>query len=287
MKRFDFSVIIILFSMLVFSSCTNEFVGEFQNSDNSNFLNVITKSSTVVDTTFVSQKFYYEGRTFNYISSFVGDSLVSIDNPEVVELFEFFSTQSSLVKYLHQDGIIEYFNDRETFLNQLSSIVESERIIAEQELAIEPYYTGHPWTTPLPPMDQSDNKIANLWLFDDDNYDDSYTQLDLKLGENQSSISNLRTVDLNDKVTSFVAYVFNHGVLFEMFEDADFQDSSFSFCVFPGNRTVFSGDISFKFGDPSPQIGFCSIASLKNCNVIGNAYDSWNDRISSVRITPL
>ena len=120
MKRFNFSDIIILFSMLVFSSCTNEFDDEFQNSDNSNFLNVITKSSTVVDTTFVSQKFYYEGRTFNYISSFVGDSLVSIDNPEVVELFEFFSTQSSLVKYLHQDGIIEYFNDIETFLNHLS-----------------------------------------------------------------------------------------------------------------------------------------------------------------------
>lgn len=276
-------------------SCQNDLVDPvaFENAEKTQ--DVLTTKSLSTDTVYQDEKFIYAGRTYEYTVTSVNDSIVQISDPEIETLLTQLHSNPNLVTYVHRKGTTEYFDNRESLMNQLPGIIERETMLIQEEQAlledgIEPYYTGHPWTTTYPPQVKDDNQIANLWLFDDEDYDDTYERFDLKSGESKVEISNLKDYGLNDKVTSLVAYVFGRTVLFEVYEDSNFKDNSFSFTVYPGAATVIAGDIYIKPGPPTNQFGHFAIADLKDCTVMnqsGLINDSWNDRISSVRLTAL
>ena len=154
------------------------------------------------------------------------------------------------------------------------------------ESEINPCKADVPWTA-FPPIDRSDNKIANLYLCDDEDYEDTYKQYDLRSGESSLEVKQLKSDGLNDKTTSFAAYTIGGTTLFELFEDSNFKDDCFSFVVYKNSATEIRGGVTFKWGAPTPQIGQFLVADLKDLWVKGHKSDTWNDRISSVRITRL
>ncbi|WP_455629875.1 hypothetical protein [Parabacteroides sp.] len=273
---------------LLLVSCESDLVDPVIQENKQEFL--VTKSMDCsTDTIYKDRKFFYEGNTYEYTETLVSDSVIHINNMEVEELLIKFEANPCLVTYMHYDGTFEYFDNQELFNSQVHGIVVRDSMLIQQRrnLGIEPYYTGHDWETLLPPQENKDGQIANLWLFDDHNYDDTYKRIDLiNGGDNPKEVNKLKDLDLNDKVTSFVAYVFGRAVLFEMFEDSDFKDHSFSFTVYPGATTKIEGDFSFRL-DQSDKYGKFAIPNLKECMVgnEGKLKDSWNDRISSVRLT--
>lgn len=285
------NVLVLALSSIVwgFSSCSNDLIDPEIQQSASDIL--VTKSLNVSnDTIYRDKKFFYKGGTYEYTETLVNDSIIRIDNPEVEGLFEEFEQNNNLITYFHWDGIPEYFDNQETFKVQLSGIIERDSMLIQQQrsLGIEPYYTGHDWTEPYPPKKNDDNQVANLWLFDDENYDDSYYCFELKYGETETKIANLKDYGLNDKTTSIVAYAFFIGrrMLFELYEDSDFKNHSLYFVVHPNTGTEIGGDFTFKYPtvpwDGNP--GILAIPCLKDWHLTGTSH-SWNDRISSIKIS--
>lgn len=224
----------------------------------------------------------YEGKNYEYTATIVNDSVVDINGEEAETILLELEQDSNMVTFLHMNGTIELFKNRDSFYSNLENIIEKERMSLSQ--GIEPYKADVPWDY-MPPIDKSDNKIANLYLCDDNFYSDTYHQFDLRSGEKVLEINELKSVGLNDKVTSFVAYTIGGTTLFELYEDSDFKDSCISFVVYENQATQWSGDVIFKWGPPAAQYGQLLVADLKDLLVKGHKVDTWNDRISSVRIT--
>ncbi len=284
-------VLTLLSTVLGFSSCSNDLIEPEISGNDLDLL--ATKSLNVSnDTIYQEKKFFYKGETYEYTATLVNDSVIRIDNPEVEELLEVFDQNTNLVTYLHWDGIPEFFDNQEAFKMQLSGIIERDSMLIQQyrDFGIEPYYTGHDWITPYPPAQTDDHQIANLWLFDDENYDDSYYCFELKTtGSSKIEVSHLKDYDLNDKTTSLVAYNLDFAgrrILFELYEDSNFSNHSFSFIVYRNSATQIEGDYILKYPtvpvDKNP--GVLAIPCLKDWRVTGTN-DSWNDRISSIRIS--
>lgn len=236
------------------------------------------------DTILKGCKFIYQGEIYLYISTIVNDSLVDIDNESVKKLFCEFENYSNLVTHMYRDGLVEIFKDSETFHTELTRVIEKEKVLMENEII--PYKADVPWNT-VPPIDRSENKMANLYLCDDESYEDTYHQFDLTPGNSPLEIAKLKDYGLNDKTTSFAAYTIGGTTLFELFEDSNFKDHCITFIVYTGSATEISGDIVYKWGVPTKQVGQLLVADLKDLWVKGHKVDTWNDRISSVRITRL
>lgn len=278
-KFFIYSMGIVCLA-LNFTSCDNDFatsdIQEAQLPPETKSLNLST------DTVYENNKFIYEGKTYDYVATIVNDSVLHISDQSVEELFQEFENYAELVTHMHRDGTIELFKDNETFHAQLPGIIERDKDLIGNR--VQPYNADVPWET-IPPIDNTDNKIANLYLCDDDGYRDTHYQLDLRSGESSQEISKLKSKGLNDKVTSFAAYTIAGTTLFELFEDSGFKDHCFSFVVYTGSATQILDGVIYKWAPPAPQIGQFLVADLKDLWVKGHSVDTWNDRISSVRIT--
>lgn len=59
---------------------------------------------------------------------------------------------------------------------------------------------------------------------DDDNYEDTKVEFDLKKGQNKIEIPHLKPYDMNDKTTSFCAFTLQDTQnFFELFEDDNYK----------------------------------------------------------------
>lgn len=275
---------------LVLTSCENDLVDSNILDGSQQILK--TKSLDLsTDTVLKNKKFLYEGRTYEYVVTVVNDSIIHINDQAVNELFEEFDNCPSLVTYMHRNGTIEYFKNREIFDAQLPDIVTREKYLIKRELSltngVQVLQADVPWKV-FPPIDNSNNKMANLYLCDDASYQDNYKQYDLTPSESPKCVDQLKSDGLNDKVTSFAAYTIGGTTRFELFEDSNFKDDCFSFTVYTGVATLIDGDVTYKIPGPmTPQTGQLLIADLKDFGVEGHRVDTWNDRISSIRITRL
>lgn len=275
-------------------SCSDDIMTDREMAGNS-LLDVAT--NTVVaydDTTAVAKEFsfiYKDNRyTLDYKS--IDDSIVWARNTDTYHILMNLFKLPSLVTYIHKNGEIEYFDDSESLHLKLQGIIRAE-------LTLEMINSLSDMSDYMRGVPQPNTKgyRANLFIFDDNNYSGKGRRIHLKDGESKIEVGNLKNdyseIDecdyaMNDKITSFAAYSSGSSVLFEMFEDSDFKDNSFSFTVYPGSVTVIEGDIKIFDGANHVKTGCLLIPDLKDTRVenqSGILKDSWNDRISSVRIT--
>lgn len=117
---------------------------------------------------------------------------------------------------------------------------------------------------------------------DDDNYEDTKVEFDLKKGQNKIEIPHLKPYGMNDKTTSFCVFTLQDTQnFFELFEDDNYKSLCFSFLVTMTTNSVLNGGervLAMPYGE-----FYCP--NLKNIHVKGTKRSSWNDRITSVRIT--
>lgn len=225
--------------------------------------------------------FYYKGEHYQTVSYLQGDSIIGIENPEIGKLLVELDAKPNLVTFAYPNGTYEYFDDSESFQ------AEKERVFA-MSIEREKWESLLPTITPrglldIPNIGENNENIANLFLHDDDNYEDTRIELDLKKGEKKMEVAHLKhPYGMNDKTTSFCAFTMQDTQnLFELFEDDNYRSHCFSFLV------TMNTNIGLNYGERVlivPHGRFCC-PDLKNIHVKGTKHSSWNDRITSVRIT--
>lgn len=225
--------------------------------------------------------FYYKGERYQTVSYLQGDSIIGIENPEIEKLLLELDAKPNLVTFVYPNGTYEYFDDSESFQ------AEKERVFA-MSIEREKWESLLPTITPrglidMPNIGENNENIANLFLHDDRNYEDTKIELDLKKGEKKMEVAHLKhPYGMNDKTTSFCAFTMQDTQnLFELFEDDHYKSHCFSFLV---TMTTHIGLNSGERALAVPHGEFCC-PNLKNIHVKGTKRSSWNDRITSVRIT--
>lgn len=224
--------------------------------------------------------FYYNGNHFQTVGYLLGDSIIDMEDPEIELLLTDLQNKPNLVTFAYPDGSCEYFDDYESFQ------AEKARVFAFSE-EIEKWCAQNPTIVPRGLIDQPNvgenrENIANLFLHDDRNYEDTMKEFDLQKGQGKIEIPHLKPYGLNDKTTSFCAFTMQDTKnLFELFEDDTYRNHCFSFLVTMTTHVgMNTGQMSFM----EPHGDFCC-PNLKNIHVVGTKRSSWNDRITSIRIT--
>lgn len=198
-------------------------------------------------------------------------------------------SKPNLVTFLYPDGTREYFDNSESFY------AEKERVFALNAEKEKWVAVSNPPISVYGMMDDFNHGnnheyAANLFLHDDRNYEDTKVEFDLKKNEDKIEIAHLKKYGMNDKTTSFCAYSLdNTSNLFELYEDNNWHNHCFSFLV-TKNTYIGLNQGEMSLANDSPTQGgllngkFCC-PNLKNIHVKGTKHSSWNDRITSIRIT--
>lgn len=268
MKKELIAISLLVCANIGLISCTNE-LNELESKVLTRSANEIAPSDTIVE----SVKFLYKGVTYEAINTVVNDSVISIDNLVVRDLLLTLYDLPNLVTFSYPDGSYEYFDGQEEFNANKQRVFKLSETVGKTLPQV-------PQTRGL--IDAPNyNYAANLFLYDDRNYNDTKCSLYLPIGQNIFTINHLKpTYGMNDKTSSFVAISINGNTLFELFEDDNCRSHCFSLLVTPGtNMGINSGTRAV------PQHGLVSAPNLKNIHVAGTKKSSWNDRITSVRMT--
>lgn len=237
-------------------------------------------------------KFLYKGINYETKILVVNDSIVLYDDQAIEKLLADLDALPNLVTYQHRNGLIEYFDNRESLMSVLPDIVARE----EKELEIETPLHMDSRKVANPACDPNfDGNWANLFLCDDDNYGGKVRHIYLPTNENEVVVDHLKpNLDMNDKTTAFCAYSINGSTFFELFENDHLKSHCLSFTCYKSGTQVIN---IWNYQDPKSfatsrdfefQIyGEVLAPDLKNVHVAGTKKSSWNDRITSVRITRL
>lgn len=281
MKKLNYLVALVCTTAGLFS-CNNEMI------DSDSFINsesiVKTKSVEVSpsDTITETCKFLYKGLNYETTMLIVNDSVVSMQDKGVEKLLTELNELPNLVTYRHRDGLIEYFDNREALLSILPDIVAKEEKLISNTKSLRGSVVANPACDAI-----KDGYYANLFLCDDHNYGGKVRKILLSTARTDTVVNHLKpNYDMNDKTTSFCAYSFKGNTLFELFENDHLKSHCLSF-------TCYSRDIQV-VNDLTPGVvlihafyGAVIAPDLKNVHVEGTKKSSWNDRITSVRITRL
>ena len=130
-------------------------------------------------------------------------------------------------------------------------------------------------------------------------FEDTRGIIVLKRGEKKEEIGHLKkdfSPNMNDKASSLAAFSVDGKTLFELFEDDSYRSHSMNFIVHRGSGTLdgqeFSLQSDFPTGpdhpipdNPRNRVAKIAIFNLKSNHVVGTTNSTWNDRITSVRIT--
>lgn len=262
--------------MIGFISCdNNEIVSTSENANNSDVLS-LTRASQNLSSNLMTEdlNFLYKGVRYHATCVVEDDSIISIDNKDVDQLFAKFDSMPELGTVLYPDGSYEYFDNQEDFNLNL------KRVIAINESMSFKSFISSRGELPLANKDYD----ANLFLFDDRNYSDSEAKIYLDKGKQGREIEHLKPeFGMNDKTSSFVAYSNIDGnMLFELYEDDNYRNHCFRFIISNGTNEVINSGERFKVIG-----GKVAAPNLKNVHVRTTKRSSWNDRITSVRITRL
>ena len=237
----------------------------------------IVKEDTLVQ----NYEFLYKGKAYETSLLVVDDSIVSVENKEVEDLFLSLNALPDLVTYVHRNGEIEYFDDREELLLVLPSIVKNEENDVKLSKVISNGIVDNPACDPI-----MNGYYANLFLCDDHNYGGKVRHVLLSTANRDTVVTHLKPgYDMNDKTTAFCAYSFGGNTLFELYEDDHLKSHCLSFTCYSKDAQVMNGPYSTSF--QWLPYGAVIAPNLKNIQVEGTKRSTWNDRITSVKITRL
>lgn len=239
-------------------------------------LNIVKK-----DTLVQNYEFLYKGKAYETSLLVVDDSIVSVGNKEVEGLFSSLNVLPDLVTYIHRNGEIEYFDNRAELLLVLPSIVKNEENDVVLSEKISNGIVDNPACDPI-----MNGYYANLFLCDDRNYGGKVRHVLLSTANRDTVVNHLKPdYDMNDKTTAFCAYSFGGNTLFELYENDHLKSHCLSFTCYSKDAQVMNGPYSTSF--QWLPYGAVIAPNLRNVHVEGTKSSSWNDRITSVKITRL
>lgn len=273
-------------SVVCLQSCSKDGLFEEQGMMNSEETALQTRSGEEDMFT----KFIYHGKEYESYYTIEHDSVMVYQNPEVQALAEIFDKKTDLSTFVYPDGTVEYFDTHDEFLAALDRVDKKAYEIHCSTPQISFY-----GSIPLVPEDKVNN-CAELWLYDDTNFEDTRGLIVLKNGEKKKEIGHLKknfSPNMNDKTSSLAAFSIGGKTLFELFEDDNYRSNSMNFLVYRGSEILDGEEFSIQPNFPeSPEqpvipvyIGRIAIFNLKSNHVVGTKNSTWNDRITSVRIT--
>ncbi len=279
-------------ALLALVSCSEENVID-ENQDRNNTFST-SRTSLANEENVVN--FLYKGREYNSSFSIVNDSLIEYDNPEVQKLEESFDLKPNLVTFIYPNGKIEYFDSYEEYQSSMEQIKRSINTFCNE---LGNNVNSREELPGLPNPDDMYNHDAELKLFDDDWFSDTEGKIYVEKGQTQVGVTHLKkhfSPNMNDKTTSYQAFSMVGDFLFELFEDDNYKSHCMAFVVKHGIRTHFTNEeFSINYADPlndtpvlpDERVNWgCTVdENLKDNHVVGTHNSSWNDRITSVRIT--
>lgn len=265
-------------------SCSNDEIINNQSVNNENVPSLSRTQENLLTT------FIYHGKTYESYYRIENDSIIVYENEDVQTLAKQFDETPELVSFIYPNGIVEYFDTHEEFMESLNRLKNAISTINQEVENVTTY--GLP---ALKPADCKNND-AELYLYDDINYEDTKGTIVLKRGTSKIEIPHLKhnfSPNMNDKTSSLQAFSIAGTTLFELFEDDNYRSHCMSFLVNNSQRTNFgnqefsllSDDLYPKPDDPRSHWGMCTDENLKDNHVVGTVNSKWNDRITSVRIT--
>lgn len=263
---------VIFAGMLVTASiCLSACDNELTDTNEVNTPNTVV-SRAALDTTIEKIDFLYKGVHYSANSTIINDSIISMDDSNVESLLLELDKKPNLITFSYPDGTYEYFDDADDFN------VNKERAF---NLSIKKEQESQPIVSPRGAVDSPNpNYVANLFLHDNRNYEGRMREFDLPSGQKELVINQLRDYKMNDKTTAFTAITMNGNTLFELFEDDHCRSHCFSFLVTPSTHMgINNGERSII------AHGLVCAPNLKNIHVKGTKRSSWNDRITSIRMT--
>ena len=143
----------------------------------------IVKEDTLVQ----NYEFLYKGKAYETSLLVVDDSIVSVENKEVEDLFLSLNALPDLVTYVHRNGEIEYFDDREELLLVLPSIVKNEENDVKLSKVISNGIVDNPACDPI-----MNGYYANLFLCDDHNYGGKVRHVLLSTANRDTVVNHLK-----------------------------------------------------------------------------------------------
>lgn len=289
MKKLNYLVALVC-TTAVLISCNDE-LNDFSGNNQESIVEVKSLGISPSDTIVKMCKFLYQEVNYETTMLVVNDSIFSVEDQTVEQLLIDLYELPNLVTYQHRNGLIEYFDNREALMSVLPDIVAKEEKETGSSHATprEWWNTGNPVCDPDPT-----GNTANLFLCDDDNYSGKVRHIFLPTGQSSVVVNHLKPdLNMNDKTTSFVAYCFSGSTFFELYENDNLASHCLSFTCYDSgtpqkiNVWDYQDPKMARIAWPSVACGQVLAPDLKNVHVAGTKSSSWNDRITSVRITKL
>ncbi len=267
-------------------SCNNEVPNTSSLSDEASSRSLQTEEVQSVS-------FIYKGKTYESDYFMVNDSTIGYMNPEVEELAKSFEQNPELYVFLYPNGMSEYFNNSQDFQTDIKRVMQTVDSLCQiknpqsrshvdgglpsgnQEIQASPVYPEY--------------HNAELILYDDVAFLDRCEILPLEKPFLSVQFPHLKSqCNMNDKVSSMIAFSIGTDALFECFEDDHYKSHCMSFVVRNGERYEYSftpGTGTVEVKQNGKNYGEAWFNDLHNCHVVGTKRSNWHDRITSVKIT--
>lgn len=82
---------------------------------------IISPENNIEKTTY---SFMYKGELYTSDVIYLNDSTSTFENESVLQMFETFKNNPSMISYIHEDGTIEYFDNEEDFILKQTDKIE-------------------------------------------------------------------------------------------------------------------------------------------------------------------
>lgn len=230
---------------------------------------------SVADEVFTAHAIY-KGVTYSSTAVIKNDSLYYLDEG-FNKLIETIITTPGSVAFVRNDSCTEYFDTQEDFFSKygIRELNEQEVTNLKTVQKLNQYPVTHSITGNYQNAynQMQDDDMAYVGLFDDKYFSDTHLYLHLKDPLEIQDISHMKSVGLNDKVSSLmIRYNMDDReacALLEVWEDSYFNHED-------NDRTKHRTYFMASYVQSTNAVG-----DLKKVSCF-HAHDSWNDRISSI-----
>lgn len=230
-------------------------------------------------------KFTYHGKTYESTYTVTEDSICLYQNPEVNKLAQQFDHTPGLISFYYPNMEVEYFDNDAEFQTALGKIKEKVGKICRNHKSNN--FNLMLNDPDIPDFDEPVDVInhnAELWLYDDIALMDRREDLYLNRNVQQFEWAHLKNkYGMNDKTSSFVALSIGGWTMFELYEDDNYKSHCMKFML----TSVTDLNISelFSATHSGRTVAHALAVDLHDCKVVGTKRSTWNDRITSVRIS--
>lgn len=264
---------------LIFTSCDNN-LSEARIPENNTGYQINSRSENME-----SIKFIYHGKVYESTYIVTEDSTCLYQNPEVNKLTQFFDHTPGLVSFYYPNMEVEYFDSDEDFKEKFDKIKEKVKLICEEQENNNFNFRFE--DDSIPDFDKPVDVInhnAELWLYDDIALMDRREDLYLNRGEAKFEWAHLKNkYNMNDKTSSFIAQSISGVTMFELYEDDNYKSHCMKFMLGSTSDIKISGVYSAIHSGRT--VAHALAVDLHDCDVAGTKRSTWNDRITSVRIS--